>query len=105
MFIELGQNTVIDTDKITHIQAEFRSGVGHNYYVYRIYLISGNIIPVSEPMYYAIRNFVLHGEVNKNLSIWQKIKIFCSHWLYSLGIKKLPAETFKSNRSDEKQQI
>lgn len=90
MFIELGQNTVIDTDKITHIQAEFKSGVGHNYYVYKIYLIGGNIISVSEPMYYAIRNFILHGEVN--LTIWQKIKIFCSHWLKSIKTMKLSSK-------------
>lgn len=105
MFVELGQNTVINTDKITHIQEEIKSGVGGNYTVYKVYLTSGQIISVKEVVYYGLRNVLLHGVVNKNLTIWQKIKIFCSHWLYSLGIKKLPAETFKSNRSNEKGQI
>ena len=47
----------------------------------------------------------INGVVDKNLTIWQKIKIFCSHWLFSLRLNKLSTPDLKSNRSDEKGQI
>ena len=53
----------------------------------------------------AVFNAISYGEVDKNLTIWQKIKIFCSHWLFSLRLNKLSTPDLKSNRSDEKGQI
>lgn len=50
-------------------------------------------------------NSAINGVVDKNLTIWQKIKIFCFDCLFSLRLNKLSAKFRKSNRSNEKGQI
>lgn len=37
-------------------------------------------------------NAAINGVVNPKLTIWQKIKIFASHWLESLRMKKSSAK-------------
>lgn len=93
MILELTENSIINTDYIVYMEIQIcHSGIGHDFNKYIIHMADGKPVYVSEPIYYAIRNFVLHGEVNKNLTIWQKFKILCLQWLKSIKTMKLSSK-------------
>lgn len=85
MFIEIKDGLIINADNINGLEVDWQwSGVTNSRYgLYYIY-VGSTRFNITKNDYDKLKSILIHGVVDRKLTIWQKIKIFALHWLQSI---------------------